>query len=53
MKKDYLTPVAEVVKFEYKDQVVATSGCAVRHTGQKQTEELGCTCDDWGPWQAD
>lgn len=26
MKKNYQAPVAEVVKFEYKDQVVAASG---------------------------
>ncbi len=26
MKKAYETPCVEIVKFEYKDQVVATSG---------------------------
>ncbi len=27
MKKAYETPSVEVVKFQYKDQVVAASGC--------------------------
>ncbi len=27
MKKKYEVPAAEVVKFEYRDQVVAASGC--------------------------
>ena len=27
MKKTYVAPVAEKINFEYKDQVVATSGC--------------------------
>lgn len=26
MKKRYVTPIAEVVKFQYRDQVVAVSG---------------------------
>lgn len=26
MKKTYVTPVAEKIKFEYRDQVVAASG---------------------------
>ena len=29
MKKRYETPSVEVVKFQYKDQVVATSGCTI------------------------
>ena len=29
MKKAYETPSVEVVKFQYRDQVVATSGCIV------------------------
>ena len=28
MKKTYESPRAEVVKFEYKDQVVVASGCS-------------------------
>lgn len=27
MKKKYESPIAERIKFEYRDQVVATSGC--------------------------
>ena len=27
MKKTYETPTVEVVKFQYRDQVVAASGC--------------------------
>lgn len=27
MKKNYETPAVEVVKFEYRDQVVAASNC--------------------------
>lgn len=45
MKKNYEAPSVELVKFEYKDQVVANSGCGVRHTGDEGT------CDDWSPWQ--
>lgn len=43
MKKRYETPSVEVVKFQYKDQVVAQSGCGPisGHTG-------ATTCDDWG-----
>ncbi len=46
MKKAYETPSVEVVKFEYKDQVVAQSGCTAgqgnRHTGENN-------CEDWQP----
>lgn len=38
MKKVYETPNVEVVKFEYKDQVVAQSGCLNRY---KNTSDLG------------
>lgn len=31
MKKVYETPSVEVVKFEYKDQVVAQSGCQTEY----------------------
>jgi len=42
MKKPYETPSVEVVKFQYKDQVVARSGCdsTSGHTGFS-------TCEDW------
>ena len=34
MKKTYETPSIEVVKFQYRDQVVVASGCIVtRETG--------------------
>lgn len=53
MKKNYVAPIAEVVKFEYRDQVVAASRCGVRHTGTTQTDESVCTCGDWSPWRMD
>ena len=31
MKKKYEAPTAEAVKFEYKDQVVAASGCGIEY----------------------
>ncbi len=44
MKKAYETPSVEVVKFEYKDQVVATSGCLNRY---KNTSAIGVNlCDN-------
>lgn len=44
MKKVYETPSVEVVKFEYKDQVVAQSGCLNRY---KNTSAVGVNaCDD-------
>lgn len=44
MKKAYETPSVEVVKFEYKDQVVAKSGCT---TGQGNLHTGKDTCDRW------
>ncbi len=38
MKKVYETPSVEVVKFEYKDQVVAQSTCLNRY---KNTSTVG------------
>ena len=32
MKKAYETPSVELVKFQYKDQVVAKSGCTTQKT---------------------
>ncbi len=46
MKKAYETPCVEVVKFEYKDQVVATSGCT---TGQGNAHTGTNSCDVWQP----
>lgn len=34
MKKSYETPSIEVVKFQYRDQVVVASGQVVIHCGQ-------------------
>lgn len=31
MKKAYVAPVVEVVKFDYSDQVVAASGCVQQY----------------------
>lgn len=45
MKKTYETPIAEAVKFEYKDQVVAASGsdsCYSTNVGDT-------TCHKWEP----
>lgn len=33
MKKTYLAPAAEVIKFEYRDQVVAASGGCIVQRG--------------------
>lgn len=40
MKKNYEKPTVEVVKFQYRDQVVAASFCTVSHilTGSNQCE---------------
>ena len=43
MKKTYETPEVEVVKFQYRDQVVAASGghqCIIDWTNKK--DEFGC-----------
>lgn len=44
MKKTYETPSVEVVKFQYRDQVVAQSGCT---TGQGNLHTGKNTCEDW------
>ncbi len=47
MKKKYEAPVAEAVKFEYRDQVVAASGCTYVH---KLVDKDGDgICDDQTP----
>lgn len=38
MKKNYETPCAEAIKFNYRDQVVAASGIATYDSGSS-----GCT----------
>ncbi len=50
MKKTYTSPSAEVVKFEYKDQVVAASGmypgdCTVTSVNQAPAG-TGSACTD-------
>ncbi len=42
MKKAYETPSVEVVKFQYKDQVVATSGCQTQWLHKLVSKE---TCE--------
>ena len=44
MKKNYETPSVEVVKFQYRDQVVAASGCIVH--GEYSHEVEKCSTDD-------
>ncbi|MDO4849561.1 MAG: hypothetical protein Q4B45_07320 [Coriobacteriia bacterium] len=41
-KKTYEVPVAELVKFNYKDQVVATSNCNMGYEGNTSNPE-GCS----------
>ena len=45
MKKTYEAPKAEVVKFEYKDQVVAASGCDI--TSGHSCPNSAHDCQDW------
>lgn len=44
MKKSYETPSLEVVKFQYRDQVVAASGEACTN---QMTNEGPDTCENW------
>ena len=51
MKKNYEKPTVEVVKFQYRDQVVAASGYC--KCGFSHTDATGETCEDtkydfWG-----
>lgn len=45
MKKTYETPTVDVVKFEYKDQVVAASGssCGIEYRLNGTVTTIGCT----------
>lgn len=45
MKKNYETPSVEVVKFQYRDQVVVASGtlCTQKWTGHGS--DINGTCD--------
>lgn len=45
MKKTYEAPSIEVVKFQYRDQVVVASGkCDVQSINESTTQN---TCDNW------
>lgn len=44
MKKTYETPSVEVVKFQYRDQVVAASGCIV--SGEYSHDADKCSKED-------
>ncbi len=46
MKKNYQAPMAEVVKFEYKDQVVAASGGTGCKYVVTQTGDTITSCDN-------
>ncbi len=44
MKKQYIAPTVDTVKFEYKDQIVAASGgCSTKWNWSGPTETSGCT----------
>ncbi len=45
MKKTYETPTVDVVKFEYKDQVVAASGssCTIEYRREGSSGTEYCT----------
>lgn len=45
MKKTYEAPSLEVVKFQYRDQVVAASGqaCINKYVNENATEGGACT----------
>lgn len=45
MKKTYDAPMAEVVKFEYKDQVVVASGTCIAQRGNTLYSSLS-ECED-------
>ncbi len=47
MKKNYETPNVEVVKFQYKDQIVAQSGVCWHHVTNVPGDNSGlCRADD-------
>ena len=43
MKKTYETPSVEVVKFQYRDQVVVASGCGSYYIKEGAYEGGSCT----------
>ena len=46
MKKTYETPSIEVVKFQYRDQVVVASGCIVSGNWSHETDNSSCNSDN-------
>ena len=46
MKKTYEAPSIEMVKFQYRDQVVVASACADRYVNIGQPGENECTSGD-------
>ena len=46
MKKVYETPSVEKVEFQYRDQVVATSGCIVSGNWSHETDNTNCHPDN-------
>ncbi len=50
MKKQYIAPTVDTVKFEYKDQVVAASGgCSYDWDLSGPTSTSGCTVPSGEP----
>ncbi len=48
MKKVYETPSVEVVRFQYKDQVVAQSGCQKQWMKNRAPADNSCTWSQSG-----
>ena len=51
MKKEYVTPTAEKMEFDYTNVVVA-SGDNCRTGGEYSETGLGCK-ENWSQWMAD
>lgn len=50
MKKQYIAPTVDTVKFEYKDQVVAASGgCSYKWKLSGPEDDSGCYVPDPTP----
>ncbi len=43
MKRNYVSPTAEKVTFNYSEQVVAASGACQQYHGLQSTTTTGCT----------
>ncbi len=48
MKQQYTPPVFEFIKFEYTDQVVASSGCGQMKYQDNTSNPEGCTPHGYG-----